>query len=53
MYVFKNSKSIILKKKKKHDKIVLSANSKLNSIELLIPQALIDRNISHDEFFNK
>ena len=32
----KNYKSIIKKKKKKHDKIVLSAKSKLNSIESYI-----------------
>ena len=35
-------KSIIKKKKKKHDKIVLLAKSKLNSIEVLISKALID-----------
>ena len=46
----KNCKSIIKKKKKKHDKIVLLAKSKLNSIEVLIFKALIDSNISHDEF---
>ena len=38
----KNYKSIIKKKKKKHDKIVLLGNSKLNSIEVLISKALID-----------
>ena len=36
-------------KKKKHDKTVLLAKSKLNSIEVLISKALIDSNISHDE----
>ena len=41
---------MIKKKKKKHDKIVLLAKSKLNSIEILISKALIDSNISHDEF---
>ena len=46
----KKHKSIIKKKKNKHDKIVFSANSKLNSIEVLIPKALIDSVISHDEF---
>ena len=40
----------IIKKKKKDDKIVLSAKTKLNSIEVLISKALIDLNISHDEF---
>ena len=46
----KNYKSIIKKKKEKHDKIVLLAQSKLNRIELLISEALIGSNISHDEF---
>ena len=46
----KNYKLIIKKKKKKHDKIVLLAKSKLNSIKVLIYKALIDSNISHDEF---
>ena len=42
--------SLIEKKKKKHNKIVLIAKSNLNSIEFLIFKALIDSNISHDEF---
>ena len=42
--------SIIKKKKNKHDKIVLLAKSKLNSIKVLTSKALIDWNISHDEF---
>ena len=46
----KNCKSVIRKKKKKHDKIVFLAKSKLNKIEVLISKALIDSNISHDEF---
>ena len=50
----KKYKSIIKKKKRKHDKIVLLAKSKLNSIEVLIFKALIDSNISNDNFdFNK
>ena len=40
----------ISKKKKKHDKTVLLAKSKLNSIEFLIFKALIDSVISRDEF---
>ena len=40
--------SIIRKKKKKHDKIVLLAKTKLNTTEPLISKALIDSNISHD-----
>ena len=46
----KKYKSIIKKKKKKHDKIVLLAKSKLNSIEVLISKALNVSVISHDEF---
>ena len=42
--------SIIRKKKKNHDKIVMLAKSKLNRIEVLISKALNDRNIIHDEF---
>ena len=42
---------IIKTKKKKHDKIVLLAKSKWNSIEVLISKALIDSNIIHDQFF--
>ena len=37
-------------KKKKHDKIVMLAKSKLSSIETLVSQALIDMEISHAEF---
>ena len=37
-------------KKKKHDKILILAESKFNSIETLISQALIDLDISHEEF---
>ena len=37
-------------KKEKHDKIVLLARSKLNSIESKISEALIDNEISHKDF---
>ena len=37
-------------KKKKHDKILMLAKSKLNSIETLVSQALIDMEISLEEF---
>ena len=37
-------------KQKKHNKIVMLAKSKLNSIETLMPQALIDLDIRHEEF---
>ena len=46
----KKYKSIIKKTEKKHDKIVVFAKSKLDSIEVLISKALIDSVISHDEF---
>ena len=46
----KKYKSIIKKKKKKHNKIVMLANSKLKSTEVLISKALIDSVISHEEF---
>ena len=48
-----NSKKIIEyneKKKKKHDKILVLAKSKLNSIDTLISQALIDMDIRLEEF---
>ena len=37
-------------KKKKLDKTLMLAKSKLNSIETIISQALIDMDISHEEF---
>ena len=46
----KKYKSIIKKKRKKHDKIVLLAKSKLNSTEVLVFKVLINSNNSHDEF---
>ena len=46
----KKYKSIIKKKKKKHDKVVLLAKSKLNRIEVLLSKDLIDSNISNDDF---
>ena len=42
--------NITRKKKKKHDEILMLAKSKLNSVETLISQALIDMEISHQEF---
>ena len=38
------------KKKKRYDKILMLAESKFNSIETLISQALNDLVISHEEF---
>ena len=40
--VIKNYKSIINKKKKKHDKIVLLGKAKLNTIKVRISKALIN-----------
>ena len=37
-------------KKKKHNKIVMLAKSKLNSIETKISEALINKGISHEDF---
>ena len=51
----KKYKSIVKKKKKKHDKTVLLAKTELNSMEVLISKALIDLCISHNKlvFVNK
>ena len=40
----------IIKKKKKYDKIVLLAKTKLNTIKILISKTLINSCINHDEF---
>ena len=42
--------NITRKKKKKHNKIIALARSKLNIIKNLISQALIDFEITHEEF---
>ena len=42
--------NITRNKKKNHDKILMLAKSKLDSIETLISQVLIDMEISHEEF---
>ena len=48
--VVKTLLNITRKKKEKHNKIIALARSKLNIIEHLISQALIDFEISHEEF---
>ena len=48
--IIKKVLKITINKKKKHNKIVMLAKSKLNSIETLISQTLIDFEISHEEF---
>ena len=42
--------NITRKKKKKHNKIIALARSKLNIIETVISRALTDSDISHEEF---
>ena len=48
--IIKKLLDITRNKKKKHDKILMLAKSKFNSNDTLISQALIDRDISHEEF---
>ena len=43
---------ITKKRKKKHNKIITLAKSKLNTIETLLSSALNDSKISHEEFSN-
>ena len=46
----KKYKSIIKKRKKRHDKILLLGKYRLNAIEFLISKASINSYISHDKF---
>ena len=48
--VVKTLLNITRKKKKKHNKIIALARSKLNIVENLTSQALIDFEIAHEEF---
>ena len=48
--IIKKLLNMTRKKKKKHGKILMLAESKFNSIETLISQALNDLDISHQEF---
>ena len=48
--IIKKLPIITRNKKKKHDKILMLAKSKLNSIETLVSQALTDMEKSHEEF---
>ena len=48
--IVKKLLSITRNKKKKHDKVLMLAESKLDSIKTLVSQALIDMEISHEEF---
>ena len=40
------------KRKKKHNKIIVLAKNKLNTIDTLLSSALNDSKISHEEFSN-
>ena len=51
--VVKTLLNITRKKKKKHNKIIASARSKLNIIENLISQTLTDFEITHEEFMKR
>ena len=46
----KHYESVIKKKRKKHDKAVSLAKTKLDTIEVLISKALINSYIDHDKF---
>ena len=48
--IVKKLLNMTINKKKKHDQLLMLAKSKFNSIETLISQALIDLDISHEEF---
>ena len=48
--IIKKLLSITRNKSKKHDKIIILAKSKFNSIETVISQALIDMKMSHKKF---
>ena len=50
--VFKKYQSMIKNERRKYNNIVLSAETKLNIVEVLIFKVLIDSNISHDGFFS-
>ena len=49
--IIKKLLNITTTKNKKDDKILMLAKSKLNSIDTLISQALIDMDIGHEELF--
>ena len=48
--IIKTLLNMTINKKKKHDQLLMLAESKFNSIETLISQALGDLDISHEEF---
>ena len=48
--IVKKLLNITRNKKKKYDKILMLAKSKLSSLETLISRALIDMDISHEKY---
>ena len=48
--IIKKLLSVTRNKKKKHNKILMLAKGKLDSIETLVSQALIDIEVTHEEF---
>ena len=48
--IIKKLLSTTIKKKKKHNQILMLAKSKYSSVDALISQAINDMNISHEEF---
>ena len=48
--IIKKLLSITRNKKKQHDKMIMLAKSKLDSMESLVSKALTDMKISHEEF---
>ena len=48
--IIKKLLNMTINKKKKHDQLLMLAESKFNSIEIVISQALGDLDISHEEF---
>ena len=49
--IIKKLLNMTINKKKKHDQLLMLAESKFNSIETLISQALGDLDISHEEIY--
>ena len=49
----KKYKSIIKKKRKKYNRTVLPAKTKLNTIEVFVSKALIKSYFIHDEFLSE
>ena len=50
--ISKSLLKVTKKRKKKHNKIIVLAKNKLNTIDTLLSSALNDSEISHDEFAN-